>query len=467
MKKIILGLIFVLTTYSLFAAKVTVSPVKTPYNEITTNSNGKLQQTVLSDSGMSITVNAEIEDENLKYTLELDNITDSSFLQKQDTIKTYYGNFEKNEWTENTNNAYSKNATAGTKTESTLSPEEACVLAGATCLCAFTLFEICESSSGSSRTVSPRNVTSTTKRPAARAPAGRPAPAPAPRSSRGPSFSWVIIDPIIVATPSPRRTNPDTYTVTPNENSTEDDYSSITKYVATFYVPAGVGPDYRLRVIVSDDEFIDFYFSRSDRDNVANPFKDRSYGRHSLLISMGIPDCTRFGAYYIYSGKTVGFYTGMCAQINDNDTLGSFLSVDSTSFYEISNDIPPTSDGYSLQNIDPSKELQDYINFNVGLTIKTIPHTWLMLGCGFDMILHNYYGDIYGSPLNDSWNGKVYGTDYQKLATGYVYSEIPEFGFVAQAGVNLIFDHFDIAGTVQYSFLRQMPTFDVMVGVAF
>ena len=43
-----------------FAAKVSVSPVKVSYNQITTDNNGKLQQTVIADNGMSVPVGAAI-----------------------------------------------------------------------------------------------------------------------------------------------------------------------------------------------------------------------------------------------------------------------------------------------------------------------------------------------------------------------------------------------------------------------
>lgn len=466
MKKTLLTVISLLICTSLFANKVTVSPVKTSYNEIKTGSNGVLKQTVYSSSGMEITVSAELEDDNLKYNLELDNITDPTFLQRQDTIKTYFGNFEKNEWTENTAQSFSKNKDNNKSydKQDSLNAAETLLLAGSACVCAFTLFEICQQTSKSSNTPKTRNVTSTTRRPAARAPAVRtpavrtPAAKRSPQIAyRGPTFSWIIVDPVIITTTENRRSRPEDF-VDP-DILTEDDRiilqeeePEVSRYSGCFYVPAGIGPDYRLRVIVSSDEYIDFYFSRSDRDNVANPMKDRNYGRHSLVFSMGIPDFTRMGGYYIYSGKYVGFYTGITMQLESWD-ISPIAEIDGSDFgaIKIKTKAPSNS---SFIETNESMDLHDYINLNFGLTIKTVPHTWLMLGCGMDMLIDYNYGKII-----ENEGGTV-------VANGYLADYMPDIFVVPQVGVNFIFDHIDIAGTFQYSFIKG-PTFDCMVGIAF
>lgn len=471
MKKLFLTSISLLLCASLFANKVTVSPVKTSYNEIKTGSNGVLKQTVYSSSGMEITVSAELEDENLKYNLELDNITDPGFLQRQDTIKTYIGNFEKNEWTENTNQSFSKNKETATSSSSSnsdsLSAAETLLLAGTACVCAFTLFEICQQTSKSSGSPKARNVTTTTRRPASRAPAVRtPAPKRSPQIAyRGPTFSWIIVDPVIITTTestrTQRRARPEDYV---DPDILEEDERIILqeeeepvsqRYSGSFYVPAGIGPDYRLRVIVSSDEYIDFYFSRSDRDNVANPLKDRNYGRHSIMFSMGVPDFTRMGGYYIYSGKYVGFYTGFSMQLESWD-ISPVAEIDAGNSGTIKIKTKAVSPNAIFVEKGNYQDLADYINFNIGLTIKTIPHTWLMVGCGMDMLIDYTYGEVVdydaGTPIT--------------VSNGYLANYAPEIYFVPQIGLNFIFDHIDIATTFQYSFIKG-PTMDCMFGIAF
>ncbi|MBS7295433.1 MAG: hypothetical protein KIG96_08565 [Treponema sp.] len=443
-----------------FAAKVSVSPVKVSYNQITTDNNGKLQQTVIADNGMSVTVGAELEDETLKYSLYLDNITDPNYLLRQDCIKTYYGNFEKDEWTENTSSAYSNVQTKNSSSDSEISAAEACVIAGATCLCALTLFEICNSSSSSSS--STRRVSSSSSNKVSRVPSS---PAPVRRStttviSPAPVFNWIIIDSGTRASNS--NTSPNYNNVTPGMTESVSVGSS---YAGTFYVPAGVGPDYRVRFIVSKNEYIDFYFSRSDRDNVANPFKDRNYGRHSLLLSCGIPDFNRFGAYYIYSGKTVGVYTGLSIQSQDWDLQNAAYMENGFNNLTVEDFVPYPKKGndynctYRLNpnSIDDSKTVTDIVDFTLGLTVKTVPHTWLMIGCGLDIGMNHYYGTI---------EGAADGNDYEVLCEGYVQDNMPLFAAAPQIGVNLIFDHLDFAATYQYSFIDGSK-FDLMIGIAF
>lgn len=443
-----------------FAAKVSVSPVKVSYNQITTDNNGKLQQTVIADNGMSVTVGAELEDETLKYSLYLDNITDPNYLLRQDCIKTYYGNFEKDEWTENTSSAYSNVQTKNSSSDSEISAAEACVIAGATCLCALTLFEICNSSSSSSS--STRRVSSSSSNKVSRVPSS---PAPVRRStttviSPAPVFNWIIIDSGTRASNS--NTSPNYNNVTPGMTESVSVGSS---YAGTFYVPAGVGPDYRVRFIVSKNEYIDFYFSRSDRDNVANPLKDRNYGRHSLLLSCGIPEFNRFGAYYIYSGKTVGVYTGLSIQSQDWDLQNAAYMENGFDNLTVENFVPNPTGGndynctYRLNpnSIDDSKTVTDIVDFTLGLTVKTVPHTWLMIGCGLDIGMNHYYGTI---------EGAADGNAYEVLCPGYVQDNMPVFAAAPQIGVNLIFDHLDFAATYQYSFIDGSK-FDLMIGIAF
>ena len=282
--------------------------------------------------------------------------------------------------------------------------------------------------------------------------------------SPAPVFNWIIIDSGTRASNSANsNTSPNYNNVTPGMT---DSVSVGSSYAGTFYVPAGVGPDYRVRFIVSKNEYIDFYFSRSDRDNVANPFKDRNYGRHSLLLSCGIPDFNRFGAYYIYSGKTVGVYTGLSIQSQDWDLQNAAYMENGFDNLTVEDFVPYPNKGndynctYRLNpnSIDESKTVTDIVDFTLGLTVKTVPHTWLMIGCGLDIGMNHYYGTIEGAA-----DGNAYEVLYEG---GYVQDNMPVFAAAPQIGVNLIFDHLDFAATYQYSFIDGSK-FDLMIGIAF
>lgn len=481
MKKIIgLLLISSLLINSLFAGekpknKVKVIPIKTPYNTISTDADGKSTQTVISDSGMEITVDAEIDEEkDLTYNLKITNLRNKDFKLKQDCVKTYYGNFDKDEWTENDSTVYKlpKNATTTTtKTDSNKDSEmaaAACIGVGVACLCGLAIIDFFSSSSKS---------TPTTKNSKTRRVEPRGSGSSSPRydsryrsSPRGSTnFIWIFVDDDNTDSRSntsnyDSRTNRDVV-VTPVVPETVPEEHTLDTYKGSFVVPCGDAPDYKLRFIVSENEYIDFYFSRSDRDDFVNPFKDRSYGRHSLMVSADT-DFEKWGGYYIYSGAPIGFYLGANLKFNElPSAIGQTNGSDYSNLY-LGYDAPyPTGYDYtklyqySLFNIE--QQTNPSLGFDLGITIKTIPHTWLMLGCGFEIVDEYSYGTIKYKEVGQP------DSAYQTLTTGWIEREDVEFKILPEIGVNIIFDHLDIGALCQYSLEDQNVNFRIMAGIAF
>lgn len=442
MKKLIMILAVLALENMVFAAKTSISPVKVSYNQISSDSDGNLLQTVISDNGMSVTVGAELENDTIKYKLYLDNISDPNYLMRQDCIRTFYGNFDKDEWIENTYSAYANTSVPATTSSDEISTAEACLIAGATCLCALTLAEICDATTSTS---SSRRVSSSSK--VSRTPSVSPSRRTTTVVTPVPVFNWIIVDTDRSSNSS--SVNKNVSTTTTNLTSGVRTGSS---YTGTFYVPAGNGPDYKVRFTVSKNEYIDFYFSRSDRDSLVNPLKDRTYGRHSLLVSMGIPDVKRLGGYYLYSGKTVGAYGGFTLWSDD----WTVYDIGTIQNFDINNVTLTRSnyyDSYRLVNIDDDKLVTDLFNFSGGLTIKTFPHTWLLVGCGLDIATNHFYGRVLDAENNE-------------VDSGYILDTEPILAAAPQVGINLILDHFDIAATYQYSFYNG-HRFDIMFGIAF
>lgn len=483
MKKLIgILLISSLLINSLFAGdkskanKVQIMPIKTPYNTIQTNAEGKSTQTVVSDSGIEITLDAELKDDDLQYNLKLTNLRNKNFKVQQDCIKTYYGNFEKDDWTENDYTVYKlPEQTTTPQTSTNKSDEETalqtCLIVGASCLCALGLLQICNATESSGKKTTVKN--SKTRRVE---PRHTPPSSSRHHSSRGnTNFIWLFIDDDAVSSSSDRNTsrNTDDYNkrdavVTPvvpeDEEITNPDI-----YKGSFLVPAGKGPDYKLRFIVSDNEYIDFYFSRSDRDDYVNPFKDRSYARHSLLVSSNL-DFSKWGGYYIYSGAPVGFYLGgsvaasfsgdTCGTTNGNDFNDIFVNY--TAGYPNPYD-PYTDYRYGLTNI--SDTIFNTLTVDFGFTIKAIPHTWIMLGCGMDMNKVYKKGDICWKTYYEP--DSAYNDSSRKMTTGWIEQDDVEFEFYPEIGINLIFDHIDIGAMCQYSIVRKEASFTIMAGIAF
>lgn len=484
MKRFIVFIFSILIGYTLFAEnKVTVMPVKTPYNEIQVTEDNKNQQTVISDSGIEITVDAEIIDNDLQYNIKLTNLKNKDFKVCQDCIKTYYGNFDKDDWTQNDYTTYklpaSKNETNTSNKDSNEEMLENCIVMGATCLCALTLITICDSSSKSNsvksskssnvRKVEPRNSKSSSSKSKSKS------------SSTNNNFIWLFIDTPSHSKPSNNSNNKSdsnstslsiTFSadVSVNENIDNQEEDTINDvYKGSFLVPAGNGPDYKLRFIVSENEFIDFYFSRSDRDNIVNPFKDRTYARHSLLAGCGFYDELNYGGYYIYSGTSLGFYIGGLFDINfTGDEIGTYKGDP--------NDVVPADEtpkpngylnnytyNYSLHDID--NVLYNIYTIDLGLTFKIIPNTWLMLGCGIKYSVMYVNGNLYYK--YDFEDDTAYSNPVRYLDTGYVKNEEKDISFYPEVGLNFIFDHLDLGLLCQYSINDNNFKFVVLAGLAF
>lgn len=475
-------MIFSLLCNTLFAKdnsknKVKIVPIKTPYNEIQTTTDGKTQQTVVSDSGIEITLDAELSGDDIQYNLKLTNLRNKNFKVKQDCIKTYYGNFDKDSWTENDYTSYKLPEIPETQTPSTktnkddeLSTLQTCLVAGATCLCALSLIQICSSSSSSDKVTYAKNAKTRRVEPRRSGSSGSSSSRHYSGGRSNTNFIWLFIDtPDSAPEYRSDRTEPDrnvTTTVIPDELP---ETQTLDTYKGSFLVPAGEGPDYKLRFIVSENEFIDFYFSRSDRENIVNPFKDRTFARNSLLVSTDL-SFEKWGGYYVCSGNPIGFYIGATVSFPmDSSVNGVSYDGDLTDIYLYDNVIYPSSYNpnnsyrYSLANV--STTIFNTASIDLGLTIKLIPHTWLMAGCGFDVSRVYRQGEIRWKYASEP--DTAYMDDSRYLQTGWIKQDELEYEVYPEIGVNIIFDHLDIGAMCQYSITRDEVSFKLMAGIAF
>lgn len=141
-------------------------------------------------------------------------------------------------------------------------------------------------------------------------------------------------------------------------------------YVGVLYFPVdNKNPDYK--IVYSDDynSDLNFYFNRSDRAEILNPYLDKSRVRNSLVVGVS-PAVNKIDFTYYYSSpKLFGLYSGIC-------------------FYNLA------------KNEDNLSE-NEYKGFgqNFGLTIKTVPYTWLLLGFeysyGIQNVANSYLSDYY------------------------------------------------------------------------
>lgn len=463
MKRSIFCSCFFLMVLALFAKNAEVYPVKMSYNSIFTDSNGVKTQKVISDDGFELSVGAVLTGSRLKYYVDMKNLTSKDFLLKQNCIQVYQGNYDTDSWELININPSSLVITSGglsappastnsnSNSDSELSAEDACLIVGGTVLCGLFLADLCSDSSDSGDykildSKHSRYINSS----------GRNY-----YHNDYPWFSFWLFNDL---------TNSYDYSVTNQGDGLSLDSTKVTSdsYSVEFSVEAGSGPDYKMRVTLSDNEFIDFYFMRTDRNNIVNPWSDRTFGRNSIMFTFELPYLDHLGGYYIYSGEPVGWYFGSIFGIKDSSVKiwGTAKNHDFENVIMEQNAPYPPFYDYSLYykyKFKQNGEAMDWsFNMSAGMTFKSLPHTWLMLGCGIDLYESKKYGDFYwkSSPNNSSWS------EWDFLGTGWLKDETLYPFCTPLAGINMIFNWIDFAATFEYVILKG-PRFNAMIGFAF
>ncbi len=229
-------------------------------------------------------------------------------------------------------------------------------------------------------------------------------------------------------------------------------------YTGLVFSPIGVKPDYKFAVKVSENESLEYTFCRSDRDEILHPWNDREHGRHSVTFSITLP-YERWGIYYIYSGTVIGAYAGMNFPFNgiDSKSYGVAIKNDSSlSSIAFASDVDKTCDYLVTATGKTSYEMSGVC---AGLTIKMLPYTWLMLGCGLDIRQDFYEGEIYWRDKGDT------SSDYEFWTEGWFSAEHAICFASPQIGINMIFNFVDITGIFEWR-INEGPKFELMFGFA-
>ena len=210
-------------------------------------------------------------------------------------------------------------------------------------------------------------------------------------------------------------------------------------YNGVFYTSKKRGPDYKVVFEITDNDIFEFYFRRDDRDEILNPWKDKRRNRHCVVA--GISPIGQHGSlYYEWNrAKGVGVYTGFTLQLETVNKTEKKYKYD----YE-----------YTV-TYDNSKILKDTFGLIGGITIKTFPNIWLLLGAGIEYgVEKGTYATIY----NKSGNKIIKET--------YLEESCFDINFIPQIGVNFITSFIDLGVMLQYP-INGKFSFDIMAGIAF
>lgn len=232
-----------------------------------------------------------------------------------------------------------------------------------------------------------------------------------------------------------------------------------------FVSDCGYFPDYKVVFNADSDDKAEFVFLRSDREEILHPWSDPKTDRHSLSFGAIFPFGTFSSTFnYIWGGLPVGAYFSM------SFSVGSFSgpsagSLDSSGNVIFKDDYFRDSNGNRYRGnqvlFEPNgKSYSDFVGFTGGLAIKTIPHTWLLLGIGADIEMTYRQGTLKTADSSPAVIAQNVWLDDERAN---VY-------FVPQVGFNFVFNFLNFGGTFSWRIgepENSGPVFGTFVGLSF
>jgi hypothetical protein len=181
------------------------------------------------------------------------------------------------------------------------------------------------------------------------------------------------------------------------------DISENETYRGLFYFPVNNKyPDYKVS-LDDNEKILNFYFNRSDREQVLNPWLDQERVRYSVALDTDVFLNRQELTFYALDPHSVGYYIG-------------------ASFYNIFED---------PSDLDASDSaLYKAVGFTAGLDFKIASHTWLLTGMEFTNGI-NYLNSASSDVSSD------YVTDSGTASESDVY----KFGL--QIGANWVYNFID------------------------
>lgn len=229
-------------------------------------------------------------------------------------------------------------------------------------------------------------------------------------------------------------------------------------------------PDYKLSFRDHSNKTMEFFFSRTDREEIINPWLDKSKSRHSVLFSHAIGK-DKMSLTYSYSKPTgIGWYTGLSLynMLNKPTVVsGDYYSwwSDTDDNFSFDVDPDPSDDHYYYYMYDGSfipdgKKIIQKVGIPIGITIKIVPYWWLTLGCEISGETKVFYR---GSLKYKYYSESVFKT-YSNSC--YVEDDGDDGYFSPQVGMNFIINHISANIMLSYTIGDQLYL-DLGIGYAF
>lgn len=440
MKKIISIILSLLLSYNIFSYDFSLTSIETEGNTVSTY-RGKSIQTV-SNENYLISMLATKNSHGIQFSTSITNYSENGYLFKESCISVYQGIYEHNNWEKieyiPATEYFEKEKTAA-KTEEVLSA----VVLGLSAVGA-----------GYSRIkgtgyVNGHRYTYTTK-------VYSPADATIATAN-----SYVALDNL-------QQNNQEYLTYLENNLLFDSLIQKNENYNGIFVVNEEKGPDYKVIFEISSSEKFEFCFTRSDKDEILNPWKDKKRDRHSIIAAVS-PTLNHFGAYYLWSRpKGIGIYGGMTLRLEGSNisVFSNVYDIDNIRGYSLNYSDPENVGYYNYDwkfNYDSSKSLYNSFGLYSGMTIKTFPYSWLLIGLGIDFKTKTFYeGELCYKVDSFSRKDSTY-TFYKQC---WLSDSSWDIFFAPQIGINFITNHLDI-GCIATIPIKGKFSIDITAGIAF
>ena len=443
--------LFVLLSFLSFAYSYDFSldSIKTEENAVSIH-RGKSIQTI-SDENFLISMHAQKVSEGIQFSTSITNFTNQDYFFDEDSIKVYQGIFEENLW----NEIEYEPAAQYLKKEKAIA--KAAVIASAVAA------EITAVNAGYS-TVSGSGY-SNGHRYYYKAEIYSSADAAIAMAN-----SYIALDNL-------QQRNSNWLSFLEDNLLFSSNIASKENYNGIFIVDEKKGPDYKIVMEFAPNETFVFYFTRSDKDEILNPWKDKSHSRHSIIAGMN-PVQNHYSLYYLWSRpRGAGLYAGFTGRIDGTGipTIAKvYKDISNPSKYDFSYGFDPnpydeSGCGYQYQFIyDEKSLLYNSIGEFVGMTIKLCPKTWVMCGAGIEYCVERYYqGELYYKfSENTVRNKKIEDNPYIYYGEYWILQNNLDILFTPQIGINFITNHLDIGCIASFP-INGKFSIDITAGFAF
>lgn len=397
MKKSLFTVLLLLCCGMLFARDFTVDAIKTDKNDVTT-CYGESVATVTTQNNLEISLSVKpVEDSQLRVCVDIKNLGKETYKFNERNIRSYQGNYDDDSWSE-TEYIPATQYYEQAEDEAHFKTVMAAVGLGIAAIDAgFAPLPPDPFLPG----------------------IGHVGPGPRDRHyhvDRGyhgdPAFVGLGIANLFITLDE----NEDTLTYLNRHLLFSEEIKADEGYSGIFFLPANKGPDYKIRMKISKEEIVDFYFTRSDKEEILHPWADTDRTKFAFTINPGIRIESGFGESvgmnFLFCTKDVGGYFGFDAGYGNSAKYGSV----------------------------------EFMSVNGGITEKIAPHTWIIGGLGFE------YFEAYKPLSSDSAKSRYQST----------------YGFAAgpEIGMNFIFNWIDFGFNVKYKFMGTAET-SLAFGMAF